>query len=222
MNALDFTKRILLTVLVGLCSHSNANANAYTFRSYVGGMRPAVAATPAVTFATLDPAFTGVNVALSAGNLVSTSGGGWQQSSARGTIGVSTGKWYWEATMTSGNYGAFGIASSTSAITTPWADAGEYVYYTTGNKFNNNISSGAAYGAGWGQSDVIGIALDMNVGTLAFYKNGVSQGVAYSGLVGTFYPFFGQGSTPTVVERANFGATPLAYPLNGYNQGLYK
>ena len=53
-----------------------------------------------------------------------------------------------------------------------------YGYYGSGNKFNGRTSYGDSYTTG----DTIGIALDLDARTLTFYKNGVSQGVAYSSL----------------------------------------
>jgi hypothetical protein len=74
-----------------------------------------------------------------------------------------------------------------------------------------NITTGvpSAYGAAYGNGDVIGVALDMDAGTLVFYKNGVSQGTAYSSLAGTFAPASGDGATNA--WTANFGQRPFAY-----------
>jgi hypothetical protein len=58
-------------------------------------------------------------------------------------------------------------------------------------------------------NDVIGIALDLDAGTLVFYKNGVSQGTAYSSLSGTFKPAF--GAYQTCKGIANFGQRQWAY-----------
>jgi hypothetical protein len=53
-----------------------------------------------------------------------------------------------------------------------------------GQKENNNTQS--SYGATYTTNDVIGIALDMDAGTVTFYKNNSSQGQAFSGLSGAF------------------------------------
>ena len=80
--------------------------------------------------------------------------------------------------------------------------------------------SSFVYGAAY-DTEVIGVALDMDAGTLTFYKNGVSQGQAFTGISGTIYAMASLVVSGTLV--ANFGASALAYtPPAGYNSGLYK
>jgi hypothetical protein len=47
--------------------------------------------------------------------------------------------------------------------------SGGYSYENNGNKVNKNTAT--AYGSTWTTGDVIGIALDMDAGTIVFYKN---------------------------------------------------
>ena len=68
---------------------------------------------------------------------------------------------------------AFGIASNTTDINNINLTAGSYVYYTNGNKYNGG--TGSAYGATFTNGDLIGVALDLDAGTLVFYKNNTSQ-----------------------------------------------
>ncbi len=109
-------------------------------------------------------------------------------------------------------------ASSINSVQTTQLYLGQiadgYAYFgATGNKFNSNSSS--AYGATFTTGDVIGIALDLDAGTLAFYKNGTSQGTAYTGLTGEFLFAFTEGGSVTV--HANFGQRPFAYtPPTGF------
>jgi len=133
-----------------------------------------------------------------------------------GTIGVSSGKWYWEVTPTSGASGAggvgVGIGNSQCGPTSAGAfgvTANGWGYYFNGNKYNNNSSQ--AYGTSYTNNDVIGVALDCDAGTLVFYKNGTSQGTAYTGLTsGPYFPGIGNaGDTTTCV--CNFGQRPFAY-----------
>ena len=183
------------------------------------------AASGSHTYATWDPANKGADITLSNGNLTATE----TVSAAefvRSTLSKSTGKWYWEITITTapgvGNY-YVGIVNSSAVPGT------EGVGYTTngwgyrgnGQKVNG---TGFVYGATYTTGDVIGIALDMDVGTLIFYKNNVSQGTAFTGLSGTMFAGVtpSQGSGITGVMTANFGATALTYsPPVGYNAGLY-
>ena len=138
----------------------------------------------------------------------------------RATIGVSSGKWYWETTVTAlgGVYPDLGILGSTQ----PFSDNTQtyiagystgYAYRGSGDKGNN--ASIVAYGAAYTTGDVIGTALDLDAGTITFYKDNVSQGVAYTGLSGQFSPAWANYSSG--VFTANFGQRPFAYtPPAGY------
>jgi hypothetical protein len=139
------------------------------------------------------------------------------------TFAVSSGKWYCEINMTSVStdalVGIFNInnASDLNDLTT--VDnrqlarySGGYGYQNNGNKVNNN--TGTSYGATWTTGDVIAIALDMDAGTITFYKNNTSQGTAYSSLSGLFAIGI---STANGTFNANFGQRPFAYtPPTGY------
>jgi hypothetical protein len=68
----------------------------------------------------------------------------------------------------------------------------------------------SSYGSTFTNGDVIGVALDLDSGTLTCYKNNVSQGVLASGISGPFTPAFANydnASTLTV----NFGQRPFTY-----------
>jgi hypothetical protein len=126
-----------------------------------------------------------------------------------GTIGVSSGKWYWECSRTGGANGMPGIArANTDLATYVGGDANSWGYYNTGVKYNNGTSS--SYGASYANNDVISIAFDADNGTLVFYKNGVSQGTAFSGLTsGPYFP--AEGDNGSGVWWFNFGQRPFAY-----------
>lgn len=85
-------------------------------------------------------------------------------------------------------------------------------------KYNN--WSWTAYGANYTTNDVIWIALDMNAGTLIFYKNNTSQWTAFTGLTGTIYAAV--GSINSSQTTTNFWSTALTYsPPAWYNAWLY-
>ena len=91
--------------------------------------------------------------------------------------------------------------------------SGSYGYSATARKYNS--ASYSSYGATYTTGDVIGVALDMDAGTLTFYKNGTSQGVAYTGLSGTFAPAFSMNQSSQI--SVNFGQRPFAYtPPTGH------
>ena len=130
----------------------------------------------------------------------------------KGSIAVSSGKWYYEVINTSGtNFVMCGISLVTVAAET---NAGVYRYRSTAEKINTSYTS---YGATWATAgDICGIAFDLDAGTITFYKNGVSQGVAFTGIpTGVYAP-------EVVVENSttaniNFGQRPFAYtPPTGF------
>jgi hypothetical protein len=132
------------------------------------------------------------------------------------TIGVSSGKFYWEAIYNANfQYGMTGIVPTTfvpSVGSYPGSTSTSYGYWSyLGNKYNNG--TGTSYGASYTGGDVIGVALDMDAGTITFYKNNTSQGVAFTGLTGTYMPAFASYVDCTV----NFGQQPFVYtPPSGF------
>ena len=155
---------------------------------------------------------------ITAGLDITTSAGA--ISAALGTIYVSTGKWYWEFTV-NGVAGSpqLGIAKApvgTISTNGPGQSANAYVYASSGSKGNNN--SFTAYGATFTTNDVIGVALDLDAGTIVFYKNNVSQGTAFSGLTGEFSAIVGDaGAATTISGSINFDQRAFAYsPPSGF------
>jgi hypothetical protein len=132
----------------------------------------------------------------------------------------TTGKWYFEWSVTTvGTNHYLGIASRLS-----WTAASRF-YQNNGDKIINGTSS--AYGATYTSSDVIGCAIDMDVGTLVMYKNNTTQGTLASDLVSAA-PATGwcvvAEMRGTAAHSVNFGQQPFVYtpptgflPLNTYN-----
>ena len=164
-------------------------------------------------YATLNPLFSdlyGSAPTISNGNLDLT------QSSERttfGTIAVSSGKWYWEITIASGTNQLFGITDTSKIIVgNPTFDrAGSYYYYPSlSRKYVNGSYS--SYGSTVSVGDIVGAALDLDAGTITFYKNGTSLGVMASSLpAATYVPGFGAGNTNAVTHNLNFGQRSFAY-----------
>jgi len=142
-------------------------------------------------YATLNPLFQGGTY--SNGNLDLTTTAGNRH--YRGTIGVSSGKWYWELSPVSGaTAGLIALVNDSAPATQNANQTGGYAYYSvTGNKQTSGVD--ASYGATYTYGDVIGVAFDADNGTLVFYKNGTSQGTAFTGLTsGPYYPACSAGS----------------------------
>ena len=157
-------------------------------------------------YCTLNPLNAGSTATLSNGNLEITGTSAATTSIAYSTIGVSTGKWYWEVVGTSG--GAYMIGIGKDGGRFDWQTTSGYGYAFNGNKYTNSVAT--AYGATYTTNDVIGVALDMDAGTLVFYKNNTSQGTAFSGLTGTWFPN-AQNPGAALTEVFNFGQRPFAY-----------
>lgn len=188
----------------------------------------------AQTFATWNPSDKNANVVLSGGNLTATTTSG-NYSSVRSTIGVSSGKHYFEYKYTTivGNDAMPGIALSTMSLAdaqypglaaTSWG-----VYTPTGNKLHNGTN--VAYGTAYAVNDVVMIALDMDNGKVWWGKNGTwfnsgdpaagTNAAFTSGITGTMYAAVCVNSNMPIVV-ANFGATAMAYTApTGFRQGLY-
>ena len=125
-----------------------------------------------------------------------------------GGIGIHVGVW--------GTGTAIGVAPSFLGNT-----ADSYSYSASAVRENNG--AGFGYGATFTTGDNIGIMYDASVGTLEFRKNGVSQGVAYSGIAsGLFIAASSDVAGNQVGCTINCGATPFVYSVpSGYNPGLY-
>jgi len=126
---------------------------------------------------------------------------------------------YAEVTCTSsgGDYGCIGVIGINSASNNYVGGQSDgYSYQTDGQKINN--SSRVAYGSSYTTGDVIGIAVNATSGALTFYKNNVSQGVAYTLPVGAYTIAVGDGQNSTLYTwNANFGQRPFAYtPPTGF------
>jgi hypothetical protein len=158
-------------------------------------------------------------------------GGSSTWGSARGgTFTLTSGKWYWECvvrmTFPNNNGPAIiGILQGNlpgSYVTSGANALGVYYQAYLGQKYVNGVSS--SYGTSWSNAATdytLGVALDIDGGTITFYLNGVSQGAItlYSNSNG-WKPHFAHNSSYGASEYTdttwNFGQRPFAYPLSGF------
>jgi hypothetical protein len=166
---------------------------------------------PTQNFATFDPNRpSGTTLTLSEGNLkaerTSTS-----FAQAYSTFEMTSGKWYAEFLLDTGNSGVGVIAGTTVPGTNRYLgqDSYTYSYYLDGRKVNN--ATYTAYGDSYttaadGSGDVIGVLIDADNGNISFSKNGVIQNSgtpAFSGIQGPFR--FAIASESNCFHIANFG-----------------
>ena len=92
-----------------------------------------------------------------------------------GTFGASSGKWYYEVYIDSGNTNQnIGISYENSATGTTMGNlGGDYQYTANGQKRNNNSSS--SFGDAWDTGDYIGVAYDLDANKIWFSVDGSWQ-----------------------------------------------
>lgn len=157
-----------------------------------------------------DPAKKGTNITLSLANAkaTSTSGSPVGYTVLSITGHPNTGNWYAEITVNSNASSQFiGVGKSTADLAQyPGRDAANttWAYYSSnGQKYNQNFNQ--AYGTSYTAGDVIGVQL--NAGALIFWKNGVSQGTAYTLGAGTYYVAWGPDTNPSANNAATINTT---------------
>ena len=151
---------------------------------------------------------------LSNGNLDVVGGSSWQRSV--GSLGMFSGKYYWEYTITASNEHLIGVgpvdmqlSGNLGAGSPPGSGYGTELGFVNGTGANGSWSNTGASGAG----DIIGIAFDADNGNMYVYKNGtaLNGGIAsHTGLVMPQIPVVSlNGSSRSGV--INFGQRPFAY-----------
>jgi len=208
-----------------LGNDSSGNSNTYTTANFsltAGSTYDSMTDVPTLTSATvanyavLNPLSKGSDVTLTNGNLTYALTGS-TNCNIYSSIGMTSGKFYCEVTVTGNQYSLIGISdANVPAGNGFYQQSRGYGYYgSNGNKYNTG--SGSAYGSTFTAGDVIGIAFDADAGTLTFYKNNTSQGTAYSSIpAGTYY--FCEGNVSSLPQGSfNFGQQPFTYtPPTGY------
>lgn len=137
------------------------------------------------------------------------------------TMAVDTGKWYWEMEVEAlGEHQFHGIGRADDAFYPLGANPGTSAnggvnYMNNATKQVNGTTT--SYGATYTTGDILGVALNLDDGEITFYKNNTSQGVAATGLSGSFLPGFGHYNNGDA--NINFGQRPFVYtPPSGYGE----
>ncbi|MGM1044908.1 MAG: SPRY domain-containing protein [Bacillota bacterium] len=160
---------------------------------------------------TLNPKDMGSNNVLSSGNLTVTNS---SSTGIRATHGRSSGKWYWEMKLTSTSEQVLvGIANKSLPLSlVNLSNTNQRTYY---GFFGKKHPESTDYGPKWETNEVIGIALDLDIGTLEFYKNGVTMGISHTNVkeLGEVYPLLYGVNSQVNTVTFNFGASPFTYHI---------
>ena len=160
---------------------------------------------------------------LSNGNLTYVADSASNNHACGSTLGVSSGKYYWEITVTSiTTYLGIGIASASDLGTlvrnnSPIGfSAQSYSVFESGVKCNNSTTS--AYQTGFVTGNVVGVAFDATNGKIWFGRNNVfpNSGDPAAGTNAAFTSIPADTYLPalsglSVTMDANFGQRPFAY-----------
>nr|XP_033339728.1 E3 ubiquitin-protein ligase RNF123-like [Megalopta genalis] len=140
-------------------------------------------------------------------------------STLKANTAVFKGKWMYELQL--GSRGVMQVGWSTiNCRFNQEKGVGDTVnsYAYDGNHLRKWNVSTYKYGESWLTGDIIGCALDMDNRTINFYRNGTDLGRAFENIaMGSGIAYF-----PTVslsleeTLKANFGSTPMRYPVEGY------
>jgi len=181
--------------------------------------------TPTNNFCTLNPLSKGSALSLSNGNLTCTNDSTWR--SVMSTIAVSKGKWYWEAKVVSLGTINFGVTKSKQDGTTHSSvDAGRVMYSSNGYIYDEGFAnSPIVTGTTFTTNDIIGIALNLDAGTIGFYKNG-SLVYTYSNAGLTTNEMTPANGVNSATGDMNFGSPPFTIAsgnsdANGYGNFEY-
>ena len=214
------------TATNGIGHDHSGNGNNFTASGFTtsGPGTDVMSDTPTTNFNTLNPAIrpytasAGTEV-LSNGNLTLSCSSSSVSGSAWSTMLITSGKWYWEGTLSTA-----GASNNTIGWCNSTEDAGRGTHVAdlrtngvcylgdNGEKVINTTKT--SYGDSFTAGDVIGAALDADADTITFYKNGVSQGditgqSPQSDSAGWLAAVEGFNGT---VWDVNFGQREFAYP----------
>ena len=181
-------------------------------------------------FATMNPLDKtpiGTSLTYSHGNLVITasSGSDWTTRYSLSNFVVSSGKWYVECQVGSigTNQWYVGVIKNRQTATFNsslgfLSNGVGYGHYAADGRIINN-GSDLSTGSSFTTNDIIGIALDLDNGTLNFYKNGSANGSQVTSLDTTAEWQFVSNSYSNAAWNWNFGGTQSFTISSGNSDG---
>lgn len=176
-------------------------------------------ASASVTYATLDPANKYANT-LSGGDLTMTHQSGFGSGAVASNLSITIGgtlKRRFQVTCTdvTGVQSIGVFKSPDDVVQIPGQEGNSYTWWSTGDFVVGNVFHGSP--SAWSATHTLDCVLDEATGDLTFYYDGASQGVAFSGLTGTFKAIIGgQDNEPPLSQfTVNFGASAWTYSIPG-------
>ena len=147
-----------------------------------------------------------------------------------GTIGLSTGKWYWEAKLVqAGGEEAIGITDIVSTGTGIYGGKTANNYSFKGNNGNiRNNDSNSSYGSAYAEDSIVSVFMDLDNnklyfaidGTLQNSGTGISITAPASTSTGFYFPMIGDVDSDSVIWECNFGSPSFAIS-SGNTDGEY-
>ena len=164
-------------------------------------------------FATWNPLFATQNPGtFSEGNCIYTSStSAWGGTGS--TIGLSSGKWYWEGKIKFDNLGGhfFGVLDETVNVNNnPHQRTGTTLFYgASGGQMYKDGSGSGSYGT-FSDGDVMGFALNVDDGEISIYKNGsaIVTDFALSTTKNTLFVWGMAYNSGADFVKVNFGGSP--------------
>lgn len=194
-----------------------------TYDSMIDSPTNAASATqPVGNYAVLNPLDVSTQT-LSNANLKIAGANAWAH--RRSSIQMTTGKWYWEDTVSFSTYVFTGVVKPDASLTQyVGQNANGWGFYTSSGAIRNN-GSDTSYGSSVSTGTVLGFAFDAATGKLwvrnasGYYNSGDPAAGTNAGVTigsGTFYAA-GSGYETNAINEFNFGQQPFTYtPPSGY------
>ena len=184
-------------------------------------------------FATINPLYVGLNAneSLLEGNLKGLNTGDGENNYVS-TIGVSSGKWYFEAkaNVAGNDIATIGIVATDSVLQTngSWlGSTNDSFFYNENGSIGTNGSASTTGLATYADNDIIGVRVNLDDNELHFYKNGtIITNTALSITANKEYFFGGRVYTNATGWEFNFGSPAYAISSgnadgNGYGNFEY-
>ena len=201
---LDFSDNSSTTAAT-LGKDTSGNGNNFTPSNFGGTNVDALIDTPTNNFCVLNYIdFNGGTLA--EGNLRQNNSG---SSNTTATLGMESGKWYWEIYLHSQNQGGvLGIGVGQSRRGNGLGNMLQHYGYSPNGQYyetSGGSASGSSYGASLSAGDTVGVKFDADTRTLEFLKNNSSQGTKTVPAPGHGQIYLPQNHANNTTYSMNFG-----------------